>query len=59
MLRGDLGRDGGVECVCVDLIDLERANVALFIIDVYSLKRLACVTFPEFFEEKKEKTKYI
>ena len=30
--------------MCVNLIDLEREDVALFIIDVYSLKRLACVT---------------
>jgi Fe-S-cluster containining protein len=31
--------------------------MALFII--YSLKRLACVTFPRVFEERKKKTKYI
>ena len=42
---------------CVNLIDLERADIALFI--MYSLKRLACATFPGFFEkEKKEKTRY-
>ena len=37
LLRGDLRRDGmdGVRvCVCVELINLERADIALFIIDV-------------------------
>ena len=37
MLRGDLRRDGmdGVRvCVCVELIDLERADTELYIIDV-------------------------
>jgi len=43
--------------VCADLIELRSADIALFI--MYSLKRLACVTFPGFFEERKKKTKYI
>ena len=37
VLRGNLRRDGmdGVRvCVCVELINLERADIALFIIDV-------------------------
>ena len=37
LLRGDLRRDGmdGVRvCVCVDLINLEWADIELFIIDV-------------------------
>ena len=37
LLRGDLrwdGIDGVRVCVCVNLIDLERADIALFIIDV-------------------------
>jgi len=37
MLRGDLRRDemDGVRvCVCVNLIDIERADIALFITDV-------------------------
>jgi hypothetical protein len=43
--------------VCADLIESMRADIALFI--MYSLERLACVTFPAFFEkEKKEKTRY-
>ena len=46
--------------VCADLIDSKRADTALYIIMcVYSHKRLACVTFPGFFEERKKKTKYI
>ena len=42
VLRGDLKRDG--VRVCVDLIGLERADTELYIIYVYNLKRLACVT---------------
>jgi hypothetical protein len=42
VLRGDLKRDG--VRVCVDLIGLETADTELYIIYVYNLKRLACVT---------------
>ena len=53
--RPQMERRSGV--VCADLIESMRADIALFI--MYSLKRLACVTFPAFLEkEKKEKTRY-
>jgi hypothetical protein len=53
--RPQMERRSGV--VCTDLIEAMRADITLFII--YSLKCLACVTFPAFFEkEKKEKTRY-
>jgi hypothetical protein len=60
LLRGDLRRDevNGVR-VCIDLIlSREGGYGAIYNRYVYSLKRLACVTFPGCFEEKKEKTKY-
>jgi hypothetical protein len=56
-LRGDLKWSGGTECVCRLDFNLERADTALYIIYVYSLKRLACVTFPGFFEERKKRKK--
>ena len=39
VLRGDLRQDGMRACVSVELIDLERADIALFIID-------ACTALP-------------